>query len=641
MKRYIILLAAALMICTLLAACAGGKQPSDGTGTESASSDVSPTGVPVTDAPTEAPTEQPTEVPTEADTDVQVEINTDPLSYQKDPVLEAKVDELLAAADPVGEPDNTKLTAEHEDTGLDLWFNHSYTKTVAEDTKSTGMNTYRMRMAKNEIEACHMLLASAEGRTGLAVSVSDFVNKDGVTLVTELMYAYYFEDVDGQSMPDPAPWVREGKTFDLAAGRSQLFIIKAHTAADSPAGLYEATVTVRDAAGNEIKKAVVSVYVWGFVLPEETSCKTQMDLSWWNIYSAHHCYEGDDSVLYCNYYNYLLENRICAYTLPYDTEGYYTDDRILQYLDNPRVVAFNPIGWKKDPTPDRVSAAYRFLSQKQAWLDKSYFYVVDEPSNKADLDRINAAGQVLKDNFPGYKMMSPMHMNGLMDSKGSEDFFTYISDSINVWCIKPFFFTTSEQYTYSKKHLDKPLTYLNNQRAEKKLGPMTDRMAAEVAGGDELWWYVVHEPEYPEITLVMDEQAVKYRILFWQQKLYGVQSFLYYSVNDWMGLGENAGLNPKHEVSAFPFDVYGNGILVWCGKAFDEYGPVGSLRLECVRDGIEDFEYLTMLEKVYGKDVVNALICRLTCSLAYYNTDEAFFTSLRNTVGDLLNSLNK
>ena len=157
-------------------------------------------------------------------------------------------------------------------------------------------------------------------------------------------------------------------TFDLPAGKSRMFIIKVHTTADSAAGLYEATVTVKDASGNEVKRARVSAYVWNFALPENTSCKTQMDLSWYNIYVAHKCFEGDDSLLYKNYYDYLLENRICAYTLPYDTAGYYTDERILQYLNNPRVVAFNPIAWKKDADADRVRAAYKFLSQNPAWM---------------------------------------------------------------------------------------------------------------------------------------------------------------------------------------------------------------------------------------------------------------------------------
>ena len=40
------------------------------------------------------------------------------------------------------------VRAEVEDSGISLWFNHSYTKTAAEDTKSTGRNTYLMRLAK-------------------------------------------------------------------------------------------------------------------------------------------------------------------------------------------------------------------------------------------------------------------------------------------------------------------------------------------------------------------------------------------------------------------------------------------------------------------------------------------------------------
>ena len=456
-----------------------------------------------------------------------------------------------------------------------------------------------------------------------------------MTLVTDLMYAYYFDDVDGKTIPDPTPWVREGKTFDLAAGRSQIFIIKVHTTADSPAGLYEAIVTVRDADGNEVKRAVVSAYVWGFTLPEETSCKTLMDLSWWNIYSAHKCYEGDDSLLYKNYYDYLLENRICAYTLPYDDKGYFGDARILPYLNNPRVVAFNPLGWTTAPTADNVGAAFKYLSQKEEWLKKSYFYVVDEPIDQAALDRVNWVGGLLKENFPGYKMLSPEHVNYALNAESTEDHFSAVKDSINVWCYKPYFYTTFAEHRYSVYTGEGTLTYSGTPMLEKNLGTFAERMKAEQAGGDELWWYVTRRPESPEITLLMETQAVRYRILFWQQKLYGVDGFLYYSVNDWYMIGENQGLNSKHEVTG-EYDVYGNGVLLYCGSNFDEYGPVGCLRLESVRDGIEDYEYLCMLEDIYGTELVNTLIGRLTTSLSHYSTDEELFTQLRIAVGNLL-----
>ena len=557
----------------------------------------------------------------------------DPFEVVTDPEVEEKVEELLATRDPAAAPDNTKLNAALEDADLELWFNHAYINNPAEDITSTGLNTYLLRLAKNEAEGTHMFLASKSGHSGLSVSVTPFTNADGAELKTELMYGYYFDDVEGKTLVDPIPWVKEGQTFDLEGGRSYMYIIKATSAMDSPAGEYTATVTVTDSEGQEIKKATVKAFVWNFVLPEETSCKTQMDLSWYNIYVAHECWEGDDSLLYKNYYDLLLSNRVCAYTLPYNEKGYFSDSRILAYLDNPRVVAFNPLGWKEDAHEGNVAAAYEFLSQKQEWLDKSYFYLVDEPMNKEQLDRINAFGELLKTHFPGYKMMAPEHVNYVWDADSTVDNFSYVKDSVNVWCFKPYFFTTFEQYNY-----DRRLTYWMTPMLEKNLGTFGERMYAEQAEGDELWWYVTRRPESPEITLLMETEAIRHRILFWQQKLYNVDSFLYYLVNDWYEIGENNGLNKKYEhtAGADGFDCYGNGVLLYCGQDFDVYGAVESIRLESVRDGIEDFEYLTILTELYGKDVTDAIIHRLTTSLSSYNTDTDNFTDLRTALGNII-----
>ena len=557
-----------------------------------------------------------------------------PFEVVTDPVVEEKVEELLATPDSAPALDNTKLDAANEDANLELWFNHAYINNPAEDITSTGWNSYQLRLAKNESEGTHMFLVSKEGHNGLTVSVTPFKNADGTELGTELMYGYYFDDVDGKTLVDPIPWVKDGKTFDLTGGRSYMYIIKATSYMDSPAGEYKATVTVKDANGNEIKKATVSAYVWNFVLPEETSCKTQMDLDWYNIYLSHECWNGDDSQLYKNYYDLLLANRVCAYTLPYSEKGFFTDSRIVEYLDNPRVTAFNPLGWKvRDNITENVKAAYAFLSQKQEWLDKSYFYLVDEPGNQAQLNQVNEYGAILKEHFPGYKMMAPEHVNYVWDKDSTVDNFSYVKDSVNVWCFKPYFFTTYEQYKY-----DRRLTYWMTPKLEANLGTFAERMYAEQAEGDELWWYVTRRPENPEITLLMETEAIRHRILFWQQKLYNVDSFLYYLVNDWYEVGENNGLNKKYEhTEGFDsFDCYGNGVLLYCGQDFDVYGGVESIRLETVRDGIEDFEYLTILTELYGKDVTDAIIHRLTTSLSNYNTDTDNFTDLRIALGNII-----
>ena len=58
--------------------------------------------------------------------------------------------------------------------------------------------------------------------------------------------------------------------------------------------------------------------------------------------------------------------------------------------------------------------------------------------------------------------------------------------------------------------------------------------------------------------------------------------------------------------------------------------------METVRDGIEDFEYLTMITELYGKDVTDAIIHRLTTSLSNYSTDTDNFTDLRIALGNII-----
>ena len=163
----------------------------------------------------------------------------DPFEVVTDPEVEQKVENLLATPDSAPALDNTKQDAANEDANLDLWFNHAYINNPAEDITSTGWNAYQLRLAKNESEGTLMFLVSKRGHNGLTVSVTPFRNANGDELGTELMYGYYFDDVEGKTLVDPIPWVKDGQTFDLAAGRSYMYIIKATSYLDTPAGIYQ------------------------------------------------------------------------------------------------------------------------------------------------------------------------------------------------------------------------------------------------------------------------------------------------------------------------------------------------------------------------------------------------------------------
>lgn len=379
-----------------------------------------------------------------------------------------RAEELLKISDAAPSVSNTKLTAAKEDSSINLWFDHTYTKTPAETTKSTGLYTYQMRLAKNEIEACQFILASSSAKNGLTASLTEFTDSKGNKLKAEIFYGYYFDDVQGKSIADPIPPLTG--SFNLTANKSKLFLIKVYSTASTVAGQYSATLSIKDSAGNEVKKAKVYAYVWNFTLPEASSCKTLADIDWWGIYACHgqkdpKFYAGDDSLTYAKYYDYLLENRICGYTLPYDTDGTFSDSRIIKYLDNPRVVAFNPIGWKTELTTSNATSAYNYLKKKPEWLKKAYFYTVDEPSNQTQLDKVIESGKILKSNFPNYKLIVPMHLNTALKTDGSVDYFQYIKEYVNTWCPHTFFFTSFNEYRCNPL-----LTYRASAKIESVLG---------------------------------------------------------------------------------------------------------------------------------------------------------------------------
>ncbi|MBO5842068.1 MAG: hypothetical protein J6R46_03630, partial [Clostridia bacterium] len=244
----------------------------------------------------------------------------------------------------------TPETAEHEDAILSYWFANMYNRTPQNDNTSTGKLKYQIQLAKNEIEGLQFILAAQNDVEGLKVYVSDFANESGDTLATELFWGYYF-NVEGERVIEALPpvsyepdqffvdWANGGNAasanipllqkfdgFDIKGGENQTFVVKATTELDSKPGEYTATLRVVDKDGKEVTKVTLFAYVWDFELPEATSCKTLMDLSAFNVYVSYYDYSGSltnsaGKNLPTAYYDYLLENRVCAYSLPFDNEN--------------------------------------------------------------------------------------------------------------------------------------------------------------------------------------------------------------------------------------------------------------------------------------------------------------------------------
>ena len=140
-----------------------------------------------------------------------------------------------------------------------------------------------------------------------------------------------------------------------------------------------------------------------------------------------------------------------------------------------------------------------------------------------------------------------------------------------------------------------------------------------ILDGKETWFYVDESPARPYANLFLDFAGMEHRILFWQASVLGFQGMHYWCVNY-----SEPDQNPwKSLLDATP--VNGDGCLVYPGPQ----GPVSSIRWEIVRDGIEDFDYLSLL-----KDLSKRLENRAGAT-ALVNRAKAAF-DLRELVPDLL-----
>jgi hypothetical protein len=99
--------------------------------------------------------------------------------------------------------------------------------------------------------------------------------------------------------------------------------------------------------------------------------------------------------------------------------------------------------------------------------------------------------------------------------------------------------------------------------------------------GDDVWWYTAGGVA-PFPTLHVEDDPTAFRIIPWMQQLYRITGFFHWEAANWHGSLDD------------PFiDLFGNGegVLVYPGTS----GPVSSIRLEMLREGLEDMEYLMLL----------------------------------------------
>ena len=125
--------------------------------------------------------------------------------------------------------------------------------------------------------------------------------------------------------------------------------------------------------------------------------------------------------------------------------------------------------------------------------------------------------------------------------------------------------------------------------------------------GDEIWWYGADEPHHPYPNYFLDYPVFDCRIIMTLSYMYKVEGILYWCINrEWKN---NLSINEKWPDAEWKPYIYhmikgtrkyknGMGNLVYPGR---NGKLLPSLRLENLRDGLEDYEYLVMLKKLVAE----------------------------------------
>ena len=501
-----------------------------------------------------------------------------------------------------GEKVETQTTEAPDGTVYQSWVTDSMEK-VTGDTKAPKKASSEMTVysAKQEKQSFHIAIRTNKDVEGLKVVV-DEGNRDDITIE---LFKEYLIPTGSKLYPDPIVPITD--TFEVSADTTESVLVRFSTAS-TESGEHTYKLSLVDSKGNKVGTYTVKLIVWDFALPETFSTATASGIYSDSIVKKEKIPQRLYDKYYKLYYDTILDYGISAYYLPYDI----LDSRADEYMSDPRVKSFLIPEHTSDET---LVAYYNKLKSNHEWLEKAYVLPLDEPLSVEHIDELISRCERYNRLTPEIKICTPFFTNITYDEL--RDQIDMLDTVIDIWCPK--------SVCWQDKWLDDPLGK----------GYFGDRMAEQEAQGDDVWWYVCWEPGYPFCNMYVNENGINHVELFWQQYLYGVDGFLYWGVNYWTYVDDP--WTDMATIQGWLSDtVYGDGSLLYPGKKVDIEGPVASLRLECIRNGLEDVELLKLAESLLGREWVVEQVSKVTKDLGTHTASYDTFNSVRAEIGNAI-----
>jgi hypothetical protein len=459
-----------------------------------------------------------------------------------------------------------------------------------------------------------VVIPSGTPLKSVSIECSDLLHSDGKTRFQAGRISWgpvgYVQTQNSKSAIQRVGWqwpdvVTPAHSFDVEAGFVQPIWFTVDVPADATPGLYRGVIYVKAEGGAE-RLAGLELNVRPYSLPVRGALKTAFCISpgiWemWNQPDEVKKRLGMDDK---TGHGPLYTSNECEDVLPTEKwrEMY---DFLLAHRLSPTVIYSGLKNGKTRVVPAKEDMEYCY----ERGMNATCLACVDVlPSDPAEADekmtQLEAwfrewEGFVKEKNWPDFTW----YIHGFDESEMRPDPVNTVDPSIHrvegmvgekyPWLKRE----TANPYTAKHSGMFDIWTPLTSQITELSAPVYRERQAA----GEEAWAYVCCGPLKPYANLFIDYPGVDPRILGWQFRQHNLTGFLYYLMNlyefqeNWNMPGPKW---PDKPWNALSFGTNSDGILFYPGP---DATPLPSTRMENLRDGIEDYEALTMLADLVGK----------------------------------------
>ncbi|MBF4691553.1 glycoside hydrolase domain-containing protein [Fusibacter ferrireducens] len=241
--------------------------------------------------------------------------------------------------------------------------------------------------------------------------------------------------------------------------------------------------------------------------------------------------------------------------------------------------------------------------KKTGYLDKAYYYFANEPQDQADYDAVSWYAQALKKYAPNLRLM--------------------VSEEP-----KPEIFNNTQ---YPNVKIDQWLAVLGKYDPEISW----DR---EANYGENTWVYFLHGTKPPYFNpITLDHPGIESKLTGWFLWKYRIKGIAHYAFNDWQKNVWIDTMTSNHNGDNFMLYPPGkDNKPIEYGSTDHRY--VSSIRFELMRDSLEDYEYLYLLNnknqpQVYQENPADSQVDKIIYGLTSYNRDSHYMYTLRKYIG--------